>query len=114
REIIGLCQELSPDLLILDLHMPEPDGFAILTELGAGLGVDGYLPVLVLTADGTDRTRRRALSLGARDFLTKPFGVTEALLRIRSLLETRWLYRRLEERNVDLTRRVAEQARELE
>nr|WP_245500302.1 response regulator [Rhizobium leguminosarum] len=52
---------------------------------------NSYLPILVLTADATLPTRRRALSLGAKDFLTKPFDAIEAILRIFNLLETRIL-----------------------
>jgi DNA-binding response OmpR family regulator len=52
--------------------------------------------VLVVTADATSEAKRRALSLGARDFLTKPFDTIEAMLRVWNLLETRALYRRLQ------------------
>lgn len=91
----------APDIVLLDLHMPQPDGLAILTRL-AEIGGDAYLPVLVLTGDATADARDRALGAGAHDFLTKPFDATEVLLRVRNLLETRFLYRRLEERAVQL------------
>ena len=58
----------------------------------------GYLPILVLTADVTPEAMKRALAMGARDFVTKPFDPTEVLLRIRNLLETRALYLELEKR----------------
>jgi EAL domain-containing protein (putative c-di-GMP-specific phosphodiesterase class I)/CheY-like chemotaxis protein len=86
-----------PDIVLLDLHMPDPNGLALLARL-AELRGDAYLPVLVLTGDATADTRDRALEAGAHDFLTKPFDATEVLLRVRNLLETRLLYRRLEER----------------
>ena len=91
----------DPDIVLLDLHMPDPDGLAILTRL-AEVGGDAFLPVLVLTGDATADARDRALGAGAHDFLTKPFDATEVLLRVRNLLETRFLYRRLEERAVQL------------
>jgi DNA-binding response OmpR family regulator len=56
-----------------------------------------FRPVLVLTADATRDARRRALALGAKDFLTKPFDHVEAMLRVWNLLETRHLYRRLQQ-----------------
>ncbi|HEV8488756.1 MAG TPA: response regulator, partial [Candidatus Limnocylindrales bacterium] len=90
-----------PDIVLLDLHMPDPDGLAILVRL-AEVGGDAFLPVLVLTGDATADARDRALGAGAHDFLTKPFDATEVLLRVRNLLETRFLYRRLEERAVQL------------
>ena len=56
---------------------------------------DEFRPVLVLTADATSQAKRRALSLGAKDFLTKPFDPIEAMLRVWNLLETRVLHKRL-------------------
>jgi EAL domain-containing protein (putative c-di-GMP-specific phosphodiesterase class I)/DNA-binding NarL/FixJ family response regulator len=91
----------KPDIILLDLHMPAPDGLTILGRL-AEIGGDAFLPVLVLTGDATADARDRALGAGAHDFLTKPFDATEVLLRVRNLLETRFLYRRLEERAVRL------------
>ncbi len=91
REVAGLLPEVSPDLVLLDLHMPHLDGHHILeqiTQFAAGT----YLPVLVLTADTTSIARDRALARGARDFLTKPFDDREAELRIANLLETRQLH----------------------
>ena len=55
-----------------------------------------FRPVLVVTADATAEARRRALALGAKDFLTKPFDTLEAMLRVWNLLETRALYKRLQ------------------
>jgi putative two-component system response regulator len=111
---LALCRELRPDLVILDLHMPGIDGFELMDRLSNGLPGERFLPILVLTADATERAKRRALSAGAHDFLTKPFGITEAVLRIRNLLEIRALHRRLEERNEELVERVEERTRELE
>jgi len=56
---------------------------------------DEFRPVLVLTADTSLQARRRALALGAKDFVSKPFDVIEVALRIANLLETRILYERL-------------------
>jgi putative two-component system response regulator len=96
----------TPDLIVVDLHMPYLDGFAVMEGLRPQLDDAGYLPVLVLTADVTDEARRRALESGARDFLTKPIDPIEVILRTRNLLETRMLYLELQHQNAELERRV--------
>lgn len=86
---------LEPDLVLLDLMMPEVDGFQLLEAFRRHDRPDEFRPVLVLTADTTLAARRRALALGAKDFVSKPFDVVEIALRIANLLETRILYERL-------------------
>lgn len=92
---LELFNSFEPDLVILDLHMPEFDGFAVLEQLGRRISPHEYLPVLVLTADATRDTRIRALALGARDFVSKPLDALETMLRVWNLLETRVLYKSL-------------------
>ncbi|MDP9525815.1 response regulator [Pseudomonas protegens] len=92
---LELFNSFEPDLVILDLHMPEFDGFAVLEQLNRRIPAHDYLPILVLTADATRDTRLRALALGARDFISKPLDALETLLRIWNLLETRALYKTL-------------------
>ena len=87
--------QLVPDLVLLDLMMPEIDGFQLLEAFKRHDRADEFRPVLVLTADSTINARRRALALGAKDFVSKPFDVIEVALRISNLLETRLLYARL-------------------
>jgi PAS domain S-box-containing protein len=89
------CVESVPDLLLLDLHMPPPDGFQVMEALSSRLPPDVFLPVLVLTADAGDEIKRRALAAGAKDFLTKPLDNVEVVLRVRNLLETQQLVRHL-------------------
>jgi len=86
---------LEPDLVLLDLMMPEVDGFQLLEAFKRHDRANEFRPVLVLTADSTISARRRALALGAKDFVSKPFDVIEIALRIANLLETRILYQRL-------------------
>jgi len=92
RDVPALQAAAPPDLVLLDLHMPHLDGFALLERIRAAAAPDEYLPVLVLTADVLPEARQRALSAGARDFLTKPIDPVETVLRIRNLLETRRLH----------------------
>jgi putative two-component system response regulator len=72
------------------------------------------VPFLVLTADATEETKRRALSVGARDFLTKPLDQIELLLRVRNLLQVQQLQGRLREQNESLEDEVFERTRDLE
>jgi putative two-component system response regulator len=91
HEVPGLFASLKPDLILLDLQMPKPDGFELLEILGPELQKTPRTPVLILTADVTVATRQRALSAGASDFLSKPLDPIEVRLRIANLLETRRL-----------------------
>jgi putative two-component system response regulator len=113
-EVLALFAEHEPDLLLLDLHMPVLDGVAVLERLAELAAPYSYLPVLVLTGDSSQQARRRALSKGAKDFVTKPFEVDEVLLRIRNLLETKYLHREIATENVQLEQRVKERTAELE
>lgn len=94
---LALYAAFDPDLIVLDLMMPELSGYAVLEQLSRLKGPHDFRPVLVVTADATSEARHRALALGAKDFLTKPVDPVEAMLRVWNLLETRWLYRRLQE-----------------
>src|SRR5437879_3421374 len=90
RQAVSVCREFQPDLLLLDLMMPHLDGVAVMEQLRS-LTEGTYLPILVLTADVAAEAKRRALAAGAKDFLTKPVDAIEVLLRIKNLLETRFL-----------------------
>jgi putative two-component system response regulator len=96
------------DLIVSDLRMPGTDGYAVLERLSQIIGADEYLPVIVITADVEADARQRALSLGAHDFLNKPFDHLEVLLRIRNLLRTRDLHLQLHGNNERLERAVEE------
>lgn len=93
-EVSSLLAVTDPDLVVLDLHMPHVDGFAVLREVIA-YAAGSYLPVLVVSADISRAAMHRALQGGAQDFVTKPFDNFELLLRVRNLLETRYLRRTL-------------------
>jgi putative two-component system response regulator len=82
----------EPDLVLLDLRMPPPDGLEILRRLRSARQSLGFLPVIVLTADSSRVARNSALLLGADDFLTKPLDRTEVVFKVRNLLHTRQLY----------------------
>lgn len=92
REAGRVYEECRPDLVLLDLHMPHRSGFEVLNDLRERTPRDEYVPVLMLTADDTAEAKERALAGGARDFLTKPLDAVEVVLRVRNLLEARWLH----------------------
>jgi two-component system, NtrC family, sensor kinase len=106
RNILPVFQEFQPDLILLDLHMPHVDGLAALDLLATVISEDDYLPVLVLTGDGTSEAKQKALSHGAHDFLSKPLNRTEVQLRVKNLLETRHLYLQLKAQNASLEQQV--------
>jgi putative two-component system response regulator len=118
RQAVETSASFDPDLILLDLIMPEVDGFAVLETL-RGEASERFLPIVVLTGDTTEETKARALEVGATDFLVKPVSQTEALLRIRNLLEARRLNVLLRnecaaledavrERTVELREKIAE------
>ncbi|HUH11827.1 MAG TPA: HD domain-containing phosphohydrolase [Longimicrobiales bacterium] len=114
RHVLPLFAEFQPDLVLLDLMMPHLDGFQVMLQMRSRIHPEDYLPILVLTADTTPQAKERALSSGARDFLTKPLDRTEVLLRIRNLLETRFVHQQLQTQNQALEERVRERTEALE
>lgn len=107
------------DLLLLDMRMPVLDGLSVLSLLQEPIHQEG-LQVIVLTAQTERETRLAALSLGARDYLVKPFDTDEVLCRIRNALESRFLYQdrdgeaeRLEELVAQRTEQLVETQFEL-
>ncbi|AMQ90557.1 MULTISPECIES: response regulator [Marinobacter] len=93
--VSSLIQGFRPDIILLDLRMPDIDGFEVLSLLDDLREQGHWIPVVVLTADITKEARYKALSLGASDFLTKPFDHMEVVLRVWNLLEMRRLYLQL-------------------
>ena len=114
RQVERLLQEEEPDIILLDLQMPELDGFAILERLKQIAPAGRFLPVLVLTADINAQTKLRALSGGAHDFLTKPFDHAEVVQRVGNLLQTRRLQLQVEAQKEILEQAVADRTRELQ
>jgi adenylate cyclase len=99
-EACTLHLENRYDLILLDLRMPGMDGFQVMERLKE-IETDGYLPVLVITAEPGHKLR--ALNAGARDFISKPLEMAEVLARVHNMLEVRLLHletKRLDERVV--------------
>jgi PAS domain S-box-containing protein len=99
RLVADWVEEHDPDLVLLDLHMPYLDGYAVLSALRERASTTD-LPVIVLTADDAHVTSDRALELGANDFLSKPLQPTELIHRSRNLLAMRAAQRSLHRRQL--------------
>ncbi|HLR46764.1 MAG TPA: response regulator, partial [Deinococcales bacterium] len=97
RKVRSEFSRLRPDLLILDLHMPERSGFEVLADLRDLLGT--AFPVLIVTSDVRTSMREEALRQGACDFLTKPYSAAEIRLRIANMLKMRHLQKQLSRHN---------------
>jgi len=110
RTVCGLHKSHRYDLILLDLQMPEMDGFAVMEGLKE-IETAGYLPVLVITAQPGHKLR--ALQAGAKDFVSKPFDLVEVQTRIHNMLEVRLLYQRLDDYNKVLEQTVQERTAEL-
>ncbi|MDW9405085.1 response regulator [Pseudomonas soli] len=100
------------DRLLLDLDMPEPDGFQILEHL-QGRDRSRY-PVIILTALTDASSRRKGLELGANDYLPKPLDLPELVLRVRNCLRLAQATRRLQVANLDLELQVLERTMQLQ
>lgn len=81
-EALKVLAETVPDLIVLDINIPGPDGFEVLQAIRREMDV----PVIMLSARGREGDKVRALNLGADDYLTKPFGMEEFLARVRAAL----------------------------
>jgi PAS domain S-box-containing protein len=110
RAVCALHLAHRYDLILLDLQMPEMDGFQVMEGLKE-IETGGYLPVLVITAQPGHKLR--ALQAGAKDFVSKPFDLIEVQTRIHNMLEVRLLYQKLDNYNKVLEQTVQERTAEL-
>lgn len=113
-EFLNTCRVMPPDLVLLDLRMPEIDGFEVLKRLKRSVIDFDYRPVMVITSEDDRETKQRALSSGARDFLSKPVSPVEVRLRVRNLLHTRFLQLELQRHAERLEDRVRARTAQLE
>ncbi|MEI7663246.1 MAG: response regulator [Bacteroidota bacterium] len=114
RLVVDLYHSFNPDLILLDLMMPHLSGYEVMNLLKEQIPFNTYLPILVLTADITIESKQRALSGGAKDFLSKPFDLIEVGLRIENLLFARCLHQQSLNQNQILEKTVRERTLELE
>ena len=108
--VCAMHQAHRYDLILLDLQMPDMDGFQVMDGLQK-IETTGYLPVLVITAQPAHKLR--ALQAGAKDFVSKPFDLVEVQMRIHNMLEVRLLHQKLDNYNKVLEQTVEERTAEL-
>ncbi|GGC87843.1 EAL domain-containing response regulator [Vreelandella lutescens] len=113
RQVLPHCQQALPDLILLDIRMPYLDGYGVIEQL-QGAFAEQTPPIIVLTAQIDDETRHQALSLGVRDFLTKPFKHDEVLQRIRNTLSVEHRYQVRDKQAETLEQMVAKRTEELD
>ncbi|MHB8120799.1 MAG: sigma-54-dependent transcriptional regulator [Desulfuromonadaceae bacterium] len=109
-EVCALHRKNDYDLILLDLQMPVMDGFEVMEGLKE-VESDSYVPVLVITAQPNHKLR--ALDIGAKDFISKPFDLVEVKTRIHNMLEVRLLYKKLVTYNKTLESTVQERTKEM-
>jgi putative two-component system response regulator len=116
---LAVAAQASPDLVLLDIRMPEMDGYEVCRRLKSDPQTS-EIPVIFLSALERTQDKVRGLELGAVDYITKPFQPEELIARVNTHLTLRCLQRRLRKANTDLTelnrglaQKVAEQSREL-
>ena len=114
REFLDTCRILPPDLVLLDLMMPEVNGFEVLNRFQESVDDFDYRPVMIITSDDDRDTKQKALSSGARDFLAKPVSPVEVRLRVGNLLQTRSLQLELQRHAERLEERVRSRTVQLE
>ena len=110
RAVVELHNSNHYDLILLDLQMPDMDGFQVMEGLKV-IETGGYLPVLVITAQPGHKLR--ALQAGAKDFVSKPFDVLEVTTRIHNMLEVRLLYQKVGNYSRKLEQMVEKRTAEL-
>ena len=113
KEALAVVARERPDLLLLDVVMPEMSGYEVCRKL-RGDPATAMLPVVMVTALDPAQERVKGIEAGADDFLTKPINQAELLARVKSLLRVKALHDEISDMNRTLERRVAEQVAELE
>jgi len=111
-EVLNLNRKHKSDLILLDLNMPNLDGYAVMDQLYDYFSED-IPPILILTAQHAQSFRQQALDNGALDYVTKPFDVNELLSRVRNLLEVSVAHKFMRSQNEILEKNVRKRTKEL-
>ncbi len=109
---LSLYLETKPDLVLLDYKMPTFNGIEVMEQFKS-TDPEGYLPVIMITAEQEESLRTRAFQAGAKDFLRKPYDRLDVILRSRNLIEVRKLYNQIRGQNVSLEENVKERTKDL-
>ena len=101
QQAVEKASQFLPDIILLDMMMPEKDGLQACREIRAHTPTQN-IPVILLTARADEETKLTALGVGASDFLAKPFSTTELHVRIKNLVESHGFQRKLSRQNLAL------------
>ncbi|HEY0548108.1 MAG TPA: ATP-binding protein, partial [Verrucomicrobiae bacterium] len=101
QQAVDKAAASTPDIILLDMMMPEKDGIQAAREIRAASATQN-VPIVLITAHVDEETKLNALRAGASDFLPKPFSTTELHVRVRNLVESHDFQRRLSEQNAKL------------
>jgi len=112
-EALKALQTIKPDVLILDLGMPEMDGFQFMEQAKKSI-TEEFLPILVISGHGDPDIKRRALESGARDFISKPFDMVEVAARVNNMAEIKFIYDRMKQQNMELEQMVMARTKKLQ
>jgi signal transduction histidine kinase len=112
QQAIEKASQFLPDVILLDMMMPEKDGLQACREIRERTPTQS-IPIVLLTARADEETKLKALEAGASDFLTKPFSTTELHVRIRNLVESHKYQRKVSKQNLVLESTI-EQLKETE
>lgn len=114
RQVVAVFTMFQPDVVLLDLRMPHMDGLEVMERLMPTMSDEVPVPIIMLTADTDPKKKNRAFELGVRDFIHKPFDLTEVRYRIKNQLETRALHLMMSDQNTALEKQVQDRTRELQ
>jgi len=114
RQALSMFGDDGADLVLLDLHIPHPDAYEILSKMRGLVPAGDFLPIIVLTENVAPEVRWKALEAGATDFLCKPLDRVEVVLRVENVLRTRFLHRQLQNQTRLLEKRSKERSELLE
>lgn len=107
RKVFTIVREFNPDIILLDLSMPFMSGFEVMEKIKKNIALNTYLPILILTADITIESKRKALLSGASDFLTKPFDLIELQARLNTHLQIKFNNEQINRYNEQLEKLIA-------
>lgn len=109
---VPLYTKLRPDILLLDLNMPLMNGFQVMEKLRA-VKYETYLPILIISSVDSNESRYRALEIGGKDFIIKPYERVDVLIRIKNMIEVRLLHNQTIDQSRLLEQKVLERTGEL-
>src|SRR5262245_10157427 len=101
QQAVDKAAEFTPDIVLLDMMMPEKDGMQACREIRAAPATQS-VPIILITAHVDEETKLNALRAGASDFLPKPFSTTELHVRVKNLVESYDVQRKLAHQNTTL------------